>query len=211
MPFLERACQPAPYYAARVLASLFKPIHHCSVSPCSDAVALMVVFPPLLASAIWKAGRWVISLSVIRANRRVSCGRGLPGWVSKRARQRFFNERAGSGRPASKQRRLEDEWCCSTERRKHPFARFSGEPGMDLWKVQSLGRVEKEATGFQAVRSGSLRLPGERAASRANNLPGWELSTALRDMRFRVPTSWAPFLTSPLSQLCNLGHITHLP
>lgn len=38
-----------------------------------------------------------------------------------------------------------------------------------------------------AMRSGSVRLPGERAASRPNNLLGWELSTAVRDTRSRVP------------------------
>ena len=46
---------------------------------------------------------------------------------------------------------------------------------------------KKPLVSKMAVRSGSLRLPGKRSASRANDLPGWELSTALRDTCFRVP------------------------
>lgn len=60
--------------------------------------------------------------------------------------------------------------------------------GWTYGKLSHSGELRKKPlVSRMAVRSGSLRLRGERAASRANDLPGWELSTALRDMRFRVP------------------------
>lgn len=54
------------------------------------------------------------------------------------------------------------------------------------------------ATGFQRWPSdnGSLRLPGKRSASRDNDLPSWELHTAIR-MAHELwsPLSWVLFLT----------------
>lgn len=157
----------------------------------------MVVFPPLLASAIWKAGQWEISLSVTGVNRRVSCGCGLPGRVSKRARPRFLMKGLAQGGRLSHRGgwKMNGVAVGSTEV-SFCLALRRARDGPTESSVTRESR-KKPLVSRMAVRSGSLRLPGERAASRANNLPGWELSTALRDTCFRVP-SWAPFLTSPL-------------
>ena len=79
------------------------------------------------------------------------------------------------------------------EHRECSSAQISRESGMDQgWamhgKLSHSGVSRKQSlVSRMAMRSGSVRLPGERAASRPNNLLGWELSTAVRDTRSRVP------------------------
>lgn len=179
-------------------------------SPCSDAGALMAVFLLLPASAIWKAQRWVISLSVIRANGRALLWTWPPSVGEQKGRQRFFNERAGSGRAVSNQRQLEDKRCCSMDCKKCPSAWISGEPWMDQGCTMHGELSHSGVSRKQPLRSRLATRSGSQAAwSKANDLLGGDLDTAVRDTCSRFPTLGC-ILDSPIYLVGNLGHITYL-
>lgn len=90
----------------------------------------------------------------------------------QKGKQGFYNERAGLWRPVSKEQPHEDEWCCSMVHWEYPFAWLLGE-GWGGTCMESLVTQESQESNpwfpEMARRSGSLRLPGERAARRTHD------------------------------------------